>query len=305
MGDAAQGEPRKHEVFSTPFEVKPKLTFWKTPKNYRRFPGGDELMDEVRVWRVQNTGKSIGGVVSRSYGFEDSPDAEVLTAGYNVGKESGAVGVGRHGNFLQWGFSAPPSKMTEAGRKFFLNCIYYIHRFDGKRPLVYKKSSHRMDAVRLAALLNRIKDPKWHARIFPSELLKKYKGNPDGLVKYYKDNFELIYRDKHFLVDAELKALGIESNRKVSSLKRLIELLENPEQAKLARQLLRRYTEKSFAKQAQWRKWLKENRDRIYFSDIGGYKFRVVPKDYLKLPPAREKATGSAHTPGAATDTQR
>ena len=116
MGDAAQSEPRKHEVFSTPFEVKPKLTFWKTPKNYRRYPGGDELKAEVRVWRVQNTGKSSGGVVSRSYGFEDSPDAEVLTAGYNTGKESGAVGVGRHGNFLQWGFSAPPSKMTEAGR---------------------------------------------------------------------------------------------------------------------------------------------------------------------------------------------
>ena len=243
---------------------------------------------EIKVWRIQNTGKSSGGVVSRLYGFEDSPDAEILTAGFNVGKESGAIGVGRHGNFLQWGFSAPPSKMTDAGRKFFLNCIFYMRLFDGKGPLVYRKSSHRMNAIRLAALLNRITDPKWSARIFPAELLKKYTGDPDGLVKYYKDNFELIYRKRggHFLVDAELKALGIDSNRKLTTLEKLIELLENQKQAENAKQFLLRYTEKSFMTVGQWRKWLEDNRDRIYFSDVAGYKFRVIPKGYLKLPEA-------------------
>ena len=43
-----------------------------------------------------------------------------------IGKMNGAVAVGRHGNFLQWGFSAPPSKMTDAGQKLFVNCLYYI-----------------------------------------------------------------------------------------------------------------------------------------------------------------------------------
>ena len=123
MGDAAQGEPIKHEVFSSPFEVEPRYESWETPGNYRGFPGGDKLPQEMKVWRIQNTGKRSGGVVSRLYGFTDSPDAEILTPGFNVGKESGAIGVGRHGNFLQWGFSAPPSKMTDAGRKFFLNYI--------------------------------------------------------------------------------------------------------------------------------------------------------------------------------------
>ena len=77
MGDAAQGEPRQHVVFEKPFKVEPKFEQWKTPSNYRRFPGGKELPDELKVWRVQNTGKSSGGVVSRSWGYEDSPDAEV------------------------------------------------------------------------------------------------------------------------------------------------------------------------------------------------------------------------------------
>jgi len=105
MGDAAQGEPRQHEVFSQPLKVQPAFEFWPTPKTYREYPGGEHLPDKIKVWRVQNTGKRSGGVVARYYGFEDSPDAEILTAGFNDGKESGAVGVGRHGNFLQWGFS--------------------------------------------------------------------------------------------------------------------------------------------------------------------------------------------------------
>jgi hypothetical protein len=74
------------------------------------------------------------GAVAQPWKQEDAPDAEALAIGFNTGKMNGAVAVGRHGNFLQWGFSAPPSRMTEAGRKFFLNCVCYIVKFDGKAP---------------------------------------------------------------------------------------------------------------------------------------------------------------------------
>jgi len=62
-----------------------------------------------------------------------APKAEALALGYNTSNRNGAVSVGRDGNFLQWGFSGPPSKMTDAGRNFFLNCVVYIAKFDGKR----------------------------------------------------------------------------------------------------------------------------------------------------------------------------
>jgi len=134
MGEAAQGEPIQHEVFSTPFKVEAQFEMWPTPNSYRRYPGGKDLPAQLRVWRVQNTGQQMGGVVSSPDGMNNSPDTEILAPGYNVGQQSGAVGVGRHGNFLQWGFSAPPSKMTDAGQKLFLNCIHYIRKFDGKPP---------------------------------------------------------------------------------------------------------------------------------------------------------------------------
>lgn len=294
MGDAAQGEPRKHEVFSTPFKVTPKFATWKTPGNYRRYPDGDKLPDKLKVWRVQKTGKRFGGVVSRSYGFEDSPDAEVLTAGFNRGKESGAVGVGRHGSVLQWGYSAPPSKMTEPGRRFFLNCVVYIRKFDGVRPLVTFQNSHRTNAIRLAALLNRIKDPKWHARTFPADLLAKYKGDPDGLVKYYRDNFGLIYRTRRFQVDAELKELGITSNRQVDTLEKLIGMLSVPDKAELALKLLHRYTDKKYTAAEKYRAWLSQSKGRIYFTDVGGYKFRIVPKGYPAVRMGKEASTRPA-----------
>ena len=140
MTDAAQGEPSKHEVYSKPFKVTPVVEEWNTPPNYRRGPDADKLPDKLKVWRVQNTvekpatNSRPASAVSRVMDPKDAPNAEALALGYNTSNRNGAVSVGRHGNFLQWGFSAPPAKMTDAGRNLFLNCVCYIAKFDGKRP---------------------------------------------------------------------------------------------------------------------------------------------------------------------------
>ena len=284
MADAAHAELLEHEVYQKPFRVEPKFEMKETPRNYHdRNLSEDKLPNEMKIWRVQNSGQKYGSVVARAYGFTDSPDAEVLAKGFNTGKEYGAVGVGRHGNFLQWGFSSSPSKMTEAGKKFFLNCICYISKFNGKTPLIRRASSDRLDALRLAAIITRISGDKkeFFTRTFPSELWEKYGSDPDGLVKYYRNNIEFIYRDKAFLIDSDLKSLGLDSNRSLESLERLIDFLQNEIKADTARLLLSRYTKQSFSDAEDWKQWLEENKDRIYFSDVGGYKFLVVPEGYL------------------------
>ena len=283
MGDAAHTESLEHEVFQKPFNVEPEFEYWDMPANYhRRHLGEDKLPNKMKVWRVQRTDKSYGGVVSRAYNFGDYPDDEVLVRGYNTGKEYGAVGVGRHGNFLQWGYSATPSKMTEAGYKFFLNCIFYIRKFDGKGPLVKRHRSSRINTIRFAALINKISDKNFFSRTFSSDLMEKYEKDPNGLVQYYRDNFEFIYHDKVFLIDYELKRLGIESNREISTLQKLIELLDNQKHGEIAKRLLRRYTDETLITKAAWQNWFEKNSERIYFSDFGGFKFRVVPEGYLE-----------------------
>ncbi len=284
MADAAHAESLEHEIFQKPFKVEPNYEQLDTPPNYHgRNLSKDKLPNKMKVWRVQNTGKRFGSVVARSYGFTDSPDAEVLVKGFNTGKEYGAVGVGRHGNFLQWGYSASPSKMTEAGKKFFLNCICYIHRFDGKAPLIRRTSSDRLNALGLAAIITRVRGDKkqFFTTVFAPELWEKYGTDPDGLVQYYRENLEFIYWNRVFLIDGELKSLGIDSNRSLDTLERLIGLLQDDTHADTAQRLLARYTNQSFQNADGWKQWLEDNRDRIFFSDVGGYRFFVVPKGYL------------------------
>ena len=283
MGDAAHVGSQRHKVFEAPLKVTTKVESWDRPNNYkkRQLANEPDVPDKIEVWRVQNSGKTFGGVVSRRYGFEDSPDAEIIAAGFNGGKEYGAVGIGRHGNFLQWGFSGAPSIMTEAGKRLFVNCICYIKAFDGKIALVRRQVSHRDNALRLAALLTQIKDKSFFQATFSEELQEKYKDAPDGLVKYYLDDYELIYREDVFRIDRELKSLGIESNREVEALQKLISLLEDRDKAETAKKLLGRYTSENFETGKEWQEWFDTNKERLFFSDVGGYKFFVVPERYL------------------------
>jgi hypothetical protein len=281
LSDAAQFEPPQleHEVYRKPFPVQPAYEMWPTPDNYRRTSlVGKALPPTIKVWRVQNN--VGGGVVSIGYGYSDSPDAEVLAPGYNLGKQYGDVGIGRHASFLQWGFSAPPSQMTDAGRALFLNCICYVRKFDGKAPLVRAVSRCREHAIRLALFIDLITDKSFFSSVFPAAQLEQYYGKPEAFARYWQDNLEWVYRDKFYLVDDELKSAGLASNRTVAALGRMIALLKDDKTAQIGRLLLRRYTLEAFETPEQWQAWFDANHDRIYFSDVGGYKFRIVPAGY-------------------------
>jgi hypothetical protein len=275
MENAAHAESLNHEVYRTPLAVQPEFEFRTTPENYvRTYFGPGKVPDKIKVWRVQSTQK--GNVVASGYGFEDSPDAEIIAVGFNHGKVYGDVGIGRQANVLQWGYSDPPSRMTEAGRRLFLNCIHYIHRFDGRTPLVRRGGSGRLNALNAASVLKIIVEKqRFFTSAFPSELWSKYQSDFDGLLAYYRDNVELIYRDRVYRVDTELQSLGLTSNRKVETLERLFELRQDPAHREIAQKLIDRYTDGHTTFDFQ------NGRDRIYFSDVGGYKFQVVPPGYL------------------------
>jgi hypothetical protein len=280
-----------HEIFHKPLNVQLEWEERNTPENYRHWPGGEKLGKTIKVWKVatKKFPEIDPGLVSDPYGFEDSPDAEVISSGLN-GKAPNSVALARHGNFFLWGFAAQPSDMTPEARKCFVNSVCYIKKFDGQKPLVRKNCFGREWMLVYAGYLKTITDEKYIERNFPEEVRKPFGTDAEKYLAYYRENREYLHPmwgvgtpgspdpPRNLLaVDEDVKRLYL-SNRKVGLLKRCVSLLEKGEEVKLARRVLKRYTNEQFADAKEWRDWLDKNRDRLFFSDVGGYKFFVAPE---------------------------
>lgn len=91
-----------HPVFNGPFPMKMTIKMKPTPEAARDLPyfKGGFAPDSLPMWRVQKEGYSTKpgvrvGMVSRPGGFEDSPEAEVISGGVSA-KTLDAVAIGRH-----------------------------------------------------------------------------------------------------------------------------------------------------------------------------------------------------------------
>jgi hypothetical protein len=124
---------QSHPIFHEPLAVDLQFTEQEKPLDYFLYPGTEKLGESLRAWKVQekNFPEIDPGLVSSRESFTETPDAEVISGGFN-GKGPTSVAIGRHGNYLQWGFSADPTDMTASARAAFVNAICYIYRFDGK-----------------------------------------------------------------------------------------------------------------------------------------------------------------------------
>jgi hypothetical protein len=233
--------------------------------------------DKMQVLYIQKTTGKIKGAVSSVVAKEDAYDAEALLWGYTPAKPYQASAVARHGNFLQWGFGGSPAQMTPAGRDLLVNSLVYMNKFNGRPPLVRNITLARK--AFLSGLPSYAKTPQIAARYFPPDLLEKYKDKLPDLVQYYQDNADLLYyTGQYYGIDEQLKSLGMNNNRQVDNLPRLITLLADPSKVKTAQEILVRYTGQSFTAAADWQKWFNANKDNLVFLEMGGYKFFVIPK---------------------------
>ncbi len=317
LGDAAHGIRTEHEIFHKPYKVDIALEDRPTPSSYRSWPEGEKLGRAIKVWKVQERGWTIEqpigvpmlpGMVSDPYGFEDSPDAEIISGGINM-KSPASVAIGRHGNFLLWGFYGSPSALTPEARKCLVNAICYIRKFDGQKPIVHKfrgrmarewalaypffykdisnrerftelqPEAVRKDAAKVAELHR--KQAEAYRAYFPEDARRQLGTDPNRYIEYYRNNLEFL-RPKTgssfpFEVDEDVKGLGL-SNRKLDLLDRCIAMLERNDRPELALRILKRYTTEDYPDAGGWRSWLKSNRRRLFFTDVGGFKFLVTPE---------------------------
>ncbi|MEM7201768.1 MAG: hypothetical protein AAF628_15985 [Planctomycetota bacterium] len=229
-------------------------------------------------------GKTVDyGVVSDGHGFEDSPDCERIAGGINS-KGPHAVAIGRQANMLQWGFYASPDRMTDSAKMVFLNALVYMQQFDGHRPLVEKTMSGRtwlrqfVDSIRgLDPEEDNERRLNYYRGRFPESAIEVAGLDPDALDRWLDANLEYLYGEgrRGLKLDQDLQQLGL-SNRKPEFLDWLHKRLTGHPDDAVARRLARRYLSEGIGDDPTAAlAWLERNRARLFFSDQGGYRWRV------------------------------
>lgn len=134
----------KNAIFKGPYKVKLTMVERPTPAGAKEYAEitHEQLPSTLPMWKVQNKdyqntkGYKVG-MVTREWGYLDSPDTEIISGGESA-KSYGAISIGRHANFLHWGFSASPADMTEEAKPVFLNAVVYISKFAGHHIIARK-----------------------------------------------------------------------------------------------------------------------------------------------------------------------
>jgi hypothetical protein len=284
-----------HPIFQGPLARHIEFTEAVVPGNYRMYPEGRDLPETIQGWKVhEGEFPAIDvGLVSDPYGFEDSPDCEWISSGINS-KGPLSMALGRQGHLFLWGFYGDPSRMTPSAQRVFLNTIVYMKGFDGA-PILVREPKHARDyALMYSEMAKSLANDKgaaeWLRKRFPSELWESTGGDGDKLGEFYRTHLEFLHStDQGFAVDPDLVALNV-SNRKPEFFERVLERLDADAKDASARRLLSRYApDASRMDPPVLRKWLEENRQRLYFTDTGGFQWRISPPAASRVPASAQK----------------
>lgn len=259
----------EHPIFKGPFPVTLTMVVKPTPADIYHYPSGKDVPKEIPMWRVQKEGYMEGkgyriGLVARGDGFSDSPDAEYISSGVNS-KDVGAVAIGRHGNFLLWGFSASPDFMTDEAKQVFANTVVYIKKFKGQKPIARKYN----DRIGTKSIVDEM-IAKLNTESF--EEFKVYMGEMN-IVREKSINELLAKKEKgETLTELEEAILGAQSQP-----------IPIPTWEQYLQQTAQTFFKPEYVKNVdKLKKYLKENRKYMY-SDPKGFFDLKVDEDVKKL----------------------
>lgn len=331
----AHGMKLEHAIFNSPYKVDITYEDMETPGNYKARYGGRDLGNSMKMWRMQTEGYQDGkgfpiGLVATGYAFDNGIDAEWISSG-SCAKGVEATAIGRHANFLHWGFAAAPEYMTDSAKLAFVNAIHYISEYKGAKQITRKikrmplrqylresqwtvsdkgsaawlyyvnkdipkrkeskaKLQARKDAgEELSEMENMmLRMPVeehtrvWTIRHEPQWLKDKFGENWAAYENNYIENMDYFYpiTDERYGyrsdVDEDAKALGIPNNS-LKIIETAVDMLAKNDRVDMANRILTRYTNESFDSAKAWKKWLKTNKGKLYFSEGDGFKYIVIP----------------------------
>lgn len=363
LQNKALGWDKNHPIFKGPYKVDIRSEVNPAPAGAVEYAGlyGEEVPDSVEMWTVQTLNYTDDpeirvGLVCRPWGYDDSPDAEVISGGVSS-KSIDAVAIGRHGNFFHWGFGASPSGLTESGRNALANSIVYMASMGPRRIIARKLKENIATRNSVSQAKGRIDRRAWQTendarmhfylkvdsgqravkakieagapltladsaymsippqrkpkpmpyaefiRQHEPELFHIFGEDIEAYNEYYDKNTPWFYPagkyGEELDIDEDVRSLGV-ANNDVRMLDKCVALIadEDPYEADKARRILERYTLCRFETPAEWRGWLDAVRDRLFFTESGGWLWLVdsddptqVGNDYSVLTSAKSDKT--------------
>ena len=297
----------EHEIFQKPFPVAFKIENTPTPDNFKKWkPTVGDTVPTFAVFASYDEKHDEPGLVTGDMGFEDMPDAERILGGINM-KGPDYAAIARHGSFVMWGFHTLPEKLTDEGRKLFLNTLAYsvAHKgalveslrlrpsrtdleqaltiFLGLYPEAERKGMLQRhfagEAIPDALLTDQVAGRKWYAERAP--FLHPVDDGSDWNTAY------------QLAIDAQCKELGF-ANDSLAFLEALAARLSKDKSDALATALAARYVPGVAAN--EFSAWLAQNRDKLYFTEAGGWVWRVKGTR-VKSPVLRNTSATSADEP--------
>ncbi|MNK00787.1 hypothetical protein D3C87_185780 [compost metagenome] len=157
--------------------------------------------------------------------------------------------------------------------------------FEEKKKVEEKKAKNEKLTEREEQSLNYQAQPKQTFEDFlrknQKELYSKFGTNTKAYLNYYDENKDYFYaEDASYVitVDEDVKSLGIPNNDK-RLLEQCIVMLEKGQEVEKAKRILDRYTLLNYKTSGEWRNWYEKNKNRIFFTETGGYYFMINTND--------------------------
>lgn len=154
-----------------------------------------------------------------------------------------------------------------------------------KKRIADKKAKNEKLTEREEQTLNYQSQPKQTFEDFlkknQKELFSQFGVNSVAYLKYFDENKDYFYaEDASYVikVDEDVKSLGIPYHDK-RLLEKCISMLEKGQDVDKAKRILDRYTLLDYKTSGEWRNWYDKNKNRIFFTETGGYYFMVNTND--------------------------
>lgn len=275
-----------HEIFQKPFPVAFRAEATPTPENFKEWqPGIGDTVPTFPVFASFDEKKDEFGLVTGDAGFEESPDAERILGGINH-KGPDYAAIARHGSFVMFGFHGSPDRLTNEGRRLYLNTLAYAVAHEGAIVETLRLRPRRSELLDTLTVF---------ARLYPADrraevLARHYVGEPipSALIdnaaaarEWYASRAPFLHpvddgsnwdTQSQLTIDPECKQLGV-ANDSLAFLDAIAARLAANGDDPLARTLLARYVRGTAP--AEFGSWLANSRERLYFTEAGGWSWRV------------------------------